>query len=239
MTTQVQAEERVSNWKELDTTLDPELVRNVIAHENRNWGYSLLVLGFVQLVASNFLDPVWGIVLILIAAISFYFRSGAMLPVYGTTLAWAMVCNVLSGEAQWVILGLLQAYWAFTTFRQFLTLRRVTSRLGIGLGADAPVRPDRAASIFPWAGCALSAVSLFGLVALIVVLVVSYVLIEQEPSEQAVYLAYAVIMDSACLGLALGLAALLARFHRRLVSILAVLGGGLMLSFFLVLTLFS
>lgn len=239
MVTDVTANNRKIKWQELARTQDPEFVRNVIARETRNWGFSLLLLGVVQLVASNFLNPVWGVAVILIGAASFYFRSAAMLPVYGVTLAWAMVSNVLTGQVQWIIFALFQAYWALCTFQQFMILRRATSRLGIGLGIDSPVWTDRAAGVFPWVGCALSAAAPIGLVALIFVIGLSSEFTGQEMSEQTVGLAFMALTDSACLGLALGLAALLARFRWRLVSILAVIAGGLMLGFFSLLMLLS
>lgn len=210
-------------------TLDPEWVRTSITQETHKWGLWLLAMGFAQLIANAVLDPVWGIVLILIGLASFYFRSSAMLPVYGITMAWAAINNVLSGDLRWAALGLLQFYWAIATFREFRVLRRALSRLGISSSTGAADSSDRAAGIFPWAGCALSALAPIGLITLILVAVVSILLTDQEPSEQAINVAYTVLVDSACLGLALGIAGILSNFQRRVASILATVGGGLML----------
>ncbi len=94
MTIQTRTGERKFTWQELDGTVNPDLVRGVIAEGIRNWGYGLLLLGFIQIIANNFLDPAWGVVLILVGAASFYFRTAAMFPVYGVILAWAMVNNI-------------------------------------------------------------------------------------------------------------------------------------------------
>lgn len=239
MEVNVQAQGRDSNWQKLNTTLNPEFVRGVIAQETRSWGLWLLVMGFVQLIASNFLDPVWGVVLILLAAASIYFRSAAMLPVCGVTMAWAMISNISSGNPRWIMFGLLQAYWSFKTFKQFILLRRATSRLGIGLGADTPDRSSQVAVIFPWASCALSAMATIGLVAVIIAVVAWPVVTGQELGEQAILVALAALLDSAVLAIALGVAALLARYRWQVVSILAIIGGGLILGLFLLLAILS
>ncbi len=235
MAAQVQAGNRKISWQKLNTTQDASFVRDVIARETRSWGSWLLLFGLLQFVPGRSVDPVWGVVLILIAAGSHYFKSAAMLPVYGVTMAWAMVCNLTTGDPRWIVLGLLQAYWAFTTFRQFAAIRGAAQRLRIGLGAGAAGRADRAVGIFPWAGCALSAASATGLVVAIILIAVWPELTGHEMSEGMVDIASAGLLDSACLGVALGVAALLARFPRRAVSILAALGGALLLGFFLLL----
>ncbi len=212
-------------------------MRSVIANENTSWRFWLLVMGFMQLIASRSLDPDWGIVLILIASISLYFRSAAMLPVYGVTMAFAAINNFLSGSPFWFGFGLLQIYWAYATFRQFLILRHSADRLGIGLGTDQSGKPDRAAGLFPWAGCALSVAGPTILVASFVLTAASFLASGQGPSEWLIRLACDVLVYSALLGLALGVAALLARYRRRLVSILALIGSGLMIVTLLLITI--
>lgn len=221
------------DWKAIARTMNPERVRNVMVHEDKSWRFWLLVMGFMQLVASRFLNPSWGIMLILIAVVSLYFRSAAMLPVYGVTMAFAAASNLLSGQGFWLIFGLLQIYWAYNTFRQFLILRRSADRLRIGLGLDSSGKADRAASLFPWAGCALSAAAPTVLVAAIILMVASTLATGQEPDERLTRLAEEALVYSALLGLALAVAALLARYRRRTVSILAAIGSGLMIGLIL------
>ena len=235
MTAQAPAESRKITWGQVAETEDPGLVRSVIARETRSWGTWLLVLGVMQLIRMRDIDPIWGVLLIVVGAASFVFRSAAMLPAYGVLLAWAMISNLSSGDGFWMALGVVQAFLAFCTFRGFLLLRRATGRLGLGLGADPPERPDRAAAVFPFAGCALTAAAFVGVVVLIVGAGVWYALDEGGPSEQALGTAVVVLTDLACLGLALAVAALLARYRFRTVSILAVMGGALLLGGLMVL----
>ena len=70
----------------------------IIASERtRSWGRWLIVMGVIQLVASQFLDPGWGVLLMLVGVASFYFRSLAMLAVYGVIMAWAAISNAFGG----------------------------------------------------------------------------------------------------------------------------------------------
>jgi hypothetical protein len=230
MTARAPAESQKITWGQVAETEDAELVRDVIVRETRGWGTGLLVLGVMQLTGLRGLDPIWGVVLITVGAASFLFRSAGMLPAYGVLLAWAMISNLSSGNWYWMAFGVLQAFLAFRTFQGFLLLRRATSRLGMGLGADPSERSDRAAAIFPFAGCAFTAAALIGVPLLIVGAGAWVAMNEQEPSEQALGTAIDALADLACLGLALAVAALLARYRFRTVSILAVVGGALFLA---------
>ena len=229
MTAEASGESRKITWRQVAETSDPEIVRSVIARETRGWGTGLLVLGIMQLTGMRDLDPTWGVLLIVVGAASFLFRSAAMLPVYGVLLAWAMISNLSTGNWYWMAFGMLQAFLTFRTFQGFLLLRRATSRLDIGLGAVLPARSDRAAGVFPFAGCAFTAAAFIGIVGLIVGGGVWYALNEQELSDQAVGTAAVFLADLASLGVALAVAALLARYRFRAVSILAVVGGTLLL----------
>jgi hypothetical protein len=230
MTAEAQAEGRKIDWRQVAETEDPEIVRSVIARETRGWGTGLLVLGVMQLTGMRDLDPTWGVLLIVVGAASFLFRSATMLPVYGVLLCWAMISNLSTGNWYWMAFGVLQAFLAFRTFQGFRLLRRATSRLDIGLGADLPVRSDRAAGVFPFAGCAFTIAAFVGIVGLIVGAGIWYAVNEQGPSEQILGTAMGFFADLACLGLALAVAALLARYRFRAVSTLAVAGGALLLA---------
>ena len=65
---------------------------------------------------------------------------------------------------------------------------------------------------------------------MIVGTVIWYAVNEQGPSEQALGMAMVFLTDLTCLGLALAVAALLARYRYRPVSSLAVVGGVLLLA---------
>jgi len=205
----------------------------VIARTTRRWGTFFLAAGIFQLIGAQPMahrDPVWGVVLILAGAASFIFRSASMLAAFGVLIAWVMVSNLLSGNWYGMVSGAVQAFLAFGAFRGFLFLRRATSRLDMGLAADSPAQSDRAAGVFPFAGCAFTIAAFIGIIGLIVGTGVWYALNEQEPSEQALGTAMVFLTDLACRGLALAVAALLARYRFRGVSTLAVVGGALLLA---------
>jgi hypothetical protein len=240
MTAVASAESRKITWRQVAETEDPEIVRSAIAGTTRRWATYFLAAGIFQLIGATGMalrDPVWGAVLILAGAASFVFRSAAMLAAYGVLIAWAMFSNLLSGNWYGMVGAAVQAFLAFGAFRRFLLLRRATIRLDMGLGADLPARSDRAAGVFPFAGCALTTTACIGVVVLIVGAGIWYAVNEQGPSEQALGMAVIFLTDLACLGLALAVAALLARYRFRAVSTLAVVGGALLLAGVLVLAI--
>jgi hypothetical protein len=67
--------------------------------------------GVLHLLPGTTLDPAWGVVLLLTAALTHYFNNAAMLPALGVLIGWAAVFNLLSGELLWVGMAVLQAYW--------------------------------------------------------------------------------------------------------------------------------
>lgn len=228
MAAEVQAGSRKIDWKLVAETADPAVVRDAIARETRGWGGTFLVLGILHLMPGFAdLDPVWGVLLMVTGAISYYFRSAAMLAVYGVLLVWVAVTNMLSGEWFWMGFAALQAYLAFRTFRLFARVRRATVRLGIGLG-DCP--SDRAAAVFPCAGCALTAAASIGLPVLLIGLGIWSTINAQELNDESIGTAALALVDLGGLGMAMAVAALLARYRFRAVSILAVVGAALMLA---------
>jgi tetratricopeptide (TPR) repeat protein len=237
---------------------EQDALHDAIQRETRSWAVGLLILGVVQIAASNFLDPGWGILLIVVAALSFYFRSLAMLPVYGVTLVWALISNLMGGKLIWSAFGLMQIYWSFRIFQKYWRLRRVAIRLSqapateqgaaatdlpsvvspAGPGALGDIlAPDRAAPVFPWAGCALSGLGMAGIVAFSIIAMIIYVITDQDPP----FIKMAGMVFEACLylsllGLSFGLAALLTRYRFRGASVLAVIGGALLIAAILAMT---
>ncbi len=64
---------------------------------------------------------------------------------------------------------------------------------------------------------------------------IAYALTEQGPDDNVLYIVTATTMDLACLGMGLAAGAILSRFRRRPLSILAALSGVLYLAFFVML----
>lgn len=237
MAIRLPAQRRKANWSEVAEATDPAVVRAAVARETETWGEGLLALGALQLVGGRFgLDPLWGVALILTAVASFFCQSGAMLPVYGVMVGWAMIMNLFSGELVWTGVGLLQVYWTFCIFRDFRSLRRTTARLQMNLASNEG-QTDRAAGLFPYAGCALTAVAWLAVAVGFVGLVAWFAVSEQMPSDGALDTGIMAIMDLACLGLAVSVAAVLARYRLRALSLIGASGSGLLLIAFIALAL--
>jgi len=91
----------------------------------RSWALWLLLMGGISLVASESLDPLWGVSLILVDLVSLRIQEPAMFMVYTVMLAWAGLTNILAGEGRWIFLGLFQFYLAFLTGQVFLGYRHL------------------------------------------------------------------------------------------------------------------
>ena len=153
--------------------------------EIRSWGWWSLGLGALHLITSGFLSAPWGILLLLVGAASFLFREAAMFVVYGVTLAWAAISNILGGQVTWIIAGLFQVYLAFRVFRQFSRFRRVQEDYdNLSNEGNAESRPSakRTAIIFPWAGGLLGILSLGGVMTLLASTFVLVALSAQVPN---------------------------------------------------------
>jgi hypothetical protein len=71
-----------------------------------------------------------------------------MVPVYGVTMTWAAISNLLSGNVTRMVFAVLQVILAFSTFRRWVLLRRCVARLAtpepsnvtLETAANAPAR---------------------------------------------------------------------------------------------------
>jgi hypothetical protein len=184
--------------------------------EIRSWGWWSLGLGALHLITAGFLSAPWGILLLIVGAASFLFREAAMFVVYGVTLAWAAISNILGGgQATWIIAGLFQIYMAFRVFRQFFRFRRVQEENDGSLidagSLESQSIPKRAAVIFPWVGGILGILSLAGFITLFASTFVLVVL-NVQISNPFVFL-LSLSGDLGVLGLAVALSSLLSRYR--------------------------
>jgi len=206
--------------------------------EQRSWGWWSLGLGILHLVSlafsRQFLSAPWGILLLVVGAASFWFRDSAMFVVYGVTLGWAGLSNMISGQAAWLGIGALQLYLTYRVFKQFLRFRRAQADyVAVHFGADRPTPPvlNRARRLFPWAGCLLSA---FGLTSLVVAFAAAMIAIALSSSlsampEKTLDFLIGLVVNMGVLGLAIGLASLLSRYRRKALAVIAIVTSSLML----------
>ncbi|MCB8923186.1 MAG: hypothetical protein H6662_16485 [Ardenticatenaceae bacterium] len=186
----------------------------------------LLLFGIIQIISGDFLSNTWGLLLIFVAAISFYFRSSAMFVIYGSILAWAAIFNAFSGSGGWIVFSLIQAFFSFQNFRQYFLFRSpplVSSNMGSP--ENRLFLKDKAAKPFPWLSFLFGSISLVGFV-LIVVAIFLYVGVT-ESSELPSYFGFieGMMIDFAVIGFSAGLASLLSRYPRKIVSIIGLITG--------------
>ena len=99
--------------------VDAASQRTAMCRDLRGWGWGLLFIGVLSLILQEFLDPIWGGLLIAAAITTFFIKHRGMFIVLGIALLSAAVMNILSGLPGWIAFGLLQAYWAVQEFRKF------------------------------------------------------------------------------------------------------------------------
>lgn len=210
---------------------DEPLQDTKMLREIRSWGITLLILGAIQILAAGFLSNTWGILLVIVGLASFYFRSAAMFVIYGTILSWAAVSNAFSSGG-WAAFSLIQAFFAFQTFRQFFRFRPGAQNVQFS-DYEAPLAKqfdmDKAARPFPWVGFILGLVSLGGLVMIFLGIFLFIGLTGNNEIPGIVNFAEGIIVDFAVLGLAAGLASLLLNYQHKLLSTIGAVSGGLVL----------
>jgi hypothetical protein len=210
--------------------------------EIRSWAFWLIGIGVISLIASSFLDPAWGILLLLVGLASFFIRDAAMFVIYGVTLVWAALFNAISGFGGqnwgWAGFSLIQIYMAVRVFKNYGLFKQAQTNWETLHTSDqsTPV-PSKAARIFPPAGCVLSVLAVLGVVALVVAMTVIFGVFEAAEAPAAFSLGIGLVVDLGVLGLAVSFAALLSRFRLKVLSILGVIGSSIVLLLFLAIAL--
>ncbi len=233
------ADVQVDTITEETTTINAAVVaRAAMLREIRSWGWWSLGLGTLHLIISGFLSAPWGILLLIVGGASFLFRESAMLVVYGVTLAWAAISNILGGQATWIIAGLFQIYLAFRVFRQFFRFRRAQedydNLINEGIVESRP-SAKRTATIFPWAGGLLGILSLGGLITLFASTLVLVALGAQIPNPFG-FLG-SLTINLGVLGFAVALSALLSGYRYKPVATIGLAASVLTLAIEIVLSL--
>jgi hypothetical protein len=186
--------------------------------EIKNWGIVLLILGAIQLFSSGF-ENTWAILLIIVGLGSFYFRSPAIFITYGTTMAWAAISNALSSSGGWQLFSLLQVYLTYSIIRQFFQFRTSFD----SSSTDKAERP------FPWTSFFLGLFSFIGITTVFLgaILFVGITGNEQIPTFLSFTEGLSIIF--AVLGFSMGLAAILSKYHHKVLSIIGIVASGLVL----------
>jgi len=233
MTTNVDEVED-DNPQEIENSLTESEYQIVARHEAmlkdiRSWAFWSLGLGALHIISAGFLSAPWGLSLLAVGGASFYYRTAPMYVIYGVTLAWAALSNLLGGEAGWSIFALLQLFFAYNVFRQYRRFRDVEGAYADIMVDDADlISGQRAARTFPWIAVILGCGSLVGLgwmFAVILVVTLSTGGAAEIP-EYVGFLA-GLIEVFGLLGIAFALAALFSRFRHKATSVIGLIGGSL------------
>ncbi len=210
--------------------------------EIRSWGFWSIGLGAVHFITSGTLSAPWGLLLIVVGLSSFLFPSASMFVIYGVTLAWAAIYNLIGLNLTWVFFAAVQVYFSV---RVFLAYRRFQKTEIDYLASDA-VDPAakkstlRSARIFPWLGALVGIFSLLGYVVFIVAIFALAVMVQGTYTLPA-YVDFidATLVNLGVLGFALGLATLLSKYRPRALGIVALVAGLLTLLLFIALAVIA
>ena len=97
-----------------------ETLRAEMKRDIRSWGFGLLVIGVIHIVFLEFLDPIWGGILIAIGISCLFIKRRGMYIVIGIALILAGIMNILfTGFGGWTIFGVFQIGLGIHQIRRF------------------------------------------------------------------------------------------------------------------------
>lgn len=119
------------------------------------------------------MDPVWGVVMVVLAILLWRIRSPAILLTMAVTMGWAAAQNLLGSFAgaagvHWLIVGGFQVFWALTLLAQYRTharlpMRELFSKRDWPKGILPPRESARMADRLAVSGALLSALGLLAI----------------------------------------------------------------------------
>jgi hypothetical protein len=75
-----------------------------------SWGVGMLAIGVLSIALSEFLNPLWGVLLIAAGILALLNKKRYMFIVFGLVLILAGIMNMFAG-GQWIAFGILQCSW--------------------------------------------------------------------------------------------------------------------------------
>lgn len=98
--------------------------RETMRKDLSNWGGGLILIGIAHIVFASFLDPGWGVILIILGVLVLAIKTRAMFVVIGLGLWLAAYSNLTAGiSGFWFIFGIMQIYWGLQEMVKFLRYR--------------------------------------------------------------------------------------------------------------------
>ena len=190
----------------------------------RSWAITSLVLGVLSIFASGTFDPVWGIMMIVIAILAWRIRLPAMLALYAVVMGWAALTNGLSvlygGDIVWLGATLLQVYWVYSILRRWKQYSRVPLEDVYASGAwPTSMSPPQQESVitgqFAVAGFILALFALILLPSTFVVVVLYGAITQSATTPPLLLWLLSGAVDIGVMALGLSLAGRLSRNERR------------------------
>lgn len=94
--------------------------RDAMRKELGGWGGGFVVMGILHLALAGFLDPVWGIVLIVLGVLNLIIRYRGMFIVNGIALIVVGLMNAFGGAfGLWSLFGAFQIYWGIKEIAKY------------------------------------------------------------------------------------------------------------------------
>jgi hypothetical protein len=220
-----------------DSTTEMDLVLEMYK-SIRSWAIFSLILGGLSVISIGKLDPGWGIVLIIIAILSWKVKIPGMFIVYAVIMAWAAFSNLVSGfsgsERWWLVLALGQAYWSIAIIKQFRKYRRLPLQelyQSGGWAADLPPLQNETLIVnrFAIIGTILAGISSILLPGLCIATFVIGITAQSTEVPGMMIWLMSGVMDVSVLALGLSCAALFSRTEQKALSISGVVMSGLQL----------
>lgn len=154
----------------------------------RSWGKWLIGLGVVHLIASGSLDASWGVMLILLGAMSFLFTSPSMYVIYAVTMAWAGISNLVDTGLGWSVFALFQFYLTFRIGWQYHVFRKAglvdAEREAVNASQEKPIAPR----FFPWLGLVGGVLMTWGILTILVGALIIFGVYDASDESMAVQL---------------------------------------------------
>ena len=96
----------------------------------KKWGIGLVILGVIHILASQFLDPVWGGIIVILGILNLVIKKRGMFVANGIALLLVGLLNILSGFLDdpvnffWGVFGIVQLIWGIQEIRKYKLYER-------------------------------------------------------------------------------------------------------------------
>lgn len=108
---------------EIRKSPSPEVTYGKMKSELKKWGYGLMGFGALHIVLASVLDPVWGVILIIVGICNILISHRALFIVNGIAIMTAAVFNMIAmgeaGAGALIILIIMQIVWGINEIRKF------------------------------------------------------------------------------------------------------------------------